>query len=107
MQSSVPPAYRVTNPKLAMFRFHGRRESTWEKRNDEVAERYRYLYDRDELLGCIPAIQGAIDESLFVHLTYNNNKCNYAVANALETTALLAGRRTPFSSQPVESAASR
>jgi uncharacterized protein YecE (DUF72 family) len=89
MQSSVPPAYRVTNPKLAMFRFHGRRESTWEKRNDEVAERYRYLYDRDELLGWIPAIQRAIDEAMFVHLTYNTNKCNYAVENALETTALL------------------
>jgi probable DNA metabolism protein len=89
MESSVPPVSEVTNEKLAMFRFHGRRESTWETRNDEVAERYRYLYERSQLEAWIPAIHRAMDAALEVHLTFNNNKWNYAVANALEMNELL------------------
>ena len=89
MESSVPPMSEVTNSNLAMFRFHGRRESTWETRNDEVAERYRYLYERNQLEAWIPAIHRAMDAALEVHLTFNNNKWNYAIANAVEMNALL------------------
>ncbi len=91
MESSVPAISEVTNSNLAMFRFHGRRESTWETRNDEVAERYRYLYERKQLEAWIPAIERAMDKSLEVHLTFNNNKWNYAVANAVEMNELLLG----------------
>ena len=89
MESSVPPLARVTNPSLAMFRFHGRRTATWEIRNDEVAERYRYLYDRAELRSWSSIIGRTIDQALNVHLTFNNNKWNYAIANALEMTEML------------------
>ncbi len=89
MESSVPPVMEVTNSELAMFRFHGRRESTWEAKNDEVAERYRYLYGREQLKQWIPAIERAMDKALNVHLTFNNNKWNYAIANALEMNELL------------------
>ncbi len=89
MVSSVPPAMEITNPELAMFRFHGRRESTWETRNDEVAERYRYLYDRSQLDAWVPIIQRAAEQAMTVHLTFNNNKWNYAIANALEMGELL------------------
>ncbi len=84
MVSSVPPIMEVTNPAIAMFRFHGRRESTWETRNDEVAERYRYLYQRSQLDKWVPTIQRAAERAMTVHLTFNNNKWNYAIANALE-----------------------
>ncbi len=89
MESSVPPEMEVTNPRLAMFRFHGRRTETWERHNDEVAERYRYLYDKAQLRGWLPVIERAIDEAMNVHLTFNNNKWNYAVANAIETNEML------------------
>lgn len=89
MESSVPPVMEITNPELAMFRFHGRRESTWEAKNDEVAERYRYLYDRSQLEAWVPAIERAMDKAMRVHLTFNNNKWNYAIANALEMTETL------------------
>jgi uncharacterized protein YecE (DUF72 family) len=82
----------VTNPELAMFRFHGRRESTWETHNSEVAERYRYLYDGEQLVAWLPAIERAVVESMNVHLTFNNNKWNYAVANALEMTEVVASK---------------
>jgi uncharacterized protein YecE (DUF72 family) len=72
-----------------MFRFHGRRESTWETRNDEVAERYRYLYERSQLDMWVPIIQRAAEQAMTVHLTFNNNKWNYAIANALEIGAAL------------------
>ncbi len=75
-----------------MFRFHGRRESTWEAKNDEVAERYRYLYDRRQLEAWVPATGRAMDEAKRVHLTFSNNKWNYAIANALEMTETLLGR---------------
>ena len=89
MESSVPPVMEVTNPALVMFRFHGRRESTWEARNDEVAERYRYLYDQAQLKAWLPAIERAIGSAMQVHLTFNNNKWNYAIANAAEMNELL------------------
>lgn len=89
MESSVPPMMEVTNPKLAMFRFHGRRIETWERHNDEVAERYRYLYDRAQLFGWKSIIDRAIDQAMNVHLTFNNNKWNYAIANALEMTDIM------------------
>ncbi|HUQ99268.1 MAG TPA: TIGR03915 family putative DNA repair protein [Gemmatimonadaceae bacterium] len=89
MESSVPSVMEVTNPALAMFRFHGRRESTWEAKNDEVAERYRYLYSPEQLSLWVPAIHRAMDKAMRVHLTFNNNKWNYAMANALEMNELL------------------
>lgn len=91
-ESSVPPVMEVTNPELAMFRFHGRRESTWEAKNDEVAERYRYLYNRSQLEAWVPAIEKAMDKAMRVHLTFNNNKWNYAIANAVEMTETLLNR---------------
>jgi uncharacterized protein YecE (DUF72 family) len=89
LESSVPPIMEVTNPRLAAFRFHGRRVATWEARNEEVAERYRYLYERDQLDLWRPAIERAIEKAMTVHLTFNNNKWNYAVANALEMNDLM------------------
>ena len=84
MESSMPPLLEVTNSELAIFRFHGRRESTWEARNDSVIERYRYLYTKEQLGDWLPSIERAINESRRVHLTFNNNYWNYATTNARE-----------------------
>src|SRR5258705_778586 len=48
-KSSVPPDVAVTSPDLAVVRFHGRNAATWEAKNITPAERFRYLYSRDEL----------------------------------------------------------
>ncbi len=84
MESSMPPTVEVTHTDLAIFRFHGRRETTWETRNDSVIERYRYLYTKEQLVEWIPSIERAINESRRVHLTFNNNYWNYATTNARE-----------------------
>ena len=56
MQSSMPPTVAVTDPRLAVFRLHGRRVATWEAKNDPVTERYRYLYDREQLRAWLPDV---------------------------------------------------
>jgi probable DNA metabolism protein len=91
-ESSVPPTMKVTNPELAIIRFHGRRTATWESRHDDVAERFRYLYSGEQLEGWLGTLTRTIDEARRVHLTYNNNKWNYAATNAVEMNAIMAGR---------------
>ena len=86
-ESSVPPVVSVTNPDLAIIRFHGRRAATWEARHEDVTERFRYLYSREELHGWLDGFSRMIDEARRVHLTFNNNKWNYAATNAVEMNA--------------------
>ena len=90
MRSSMPPTAAITDPRLAVFRFHGRRVSAWEAKNDPVTERYRYLYDRDELRGWLPAVLETAFNVARVHMTFNNNHANYATTNAAEMAALVA-----------------
>jgi hypothetical protein len=45
----LPPIVAVTSPSLAVVRFNGRRTETWEANGIPVVERFRYLYDTDEL----------------------------------------------------------
>ena len=89
MESSMPPVMQVTNPRLAIIRLHGRRESTWEARNDIVTERYRYLYQREQLEAWLPGVHHAAFEALNVHLIFNNNHANYATTNAVEMHELV------------------
>ena len=89
-ESSMPPTVAVTDPRLAVFRFHGRRVATWEAKNDPVTERYRYLYDRAELRAWLPSILETAFNVARVHMTFNNNHANYATTNAAEMAELVA-----------------
>ena len=84
MQSSMPPTVAVTDPRLAVFRLHGRRVATWEAKNDPVTERYRYLYDREQLREWLPDVFRTAFNVARVHMTFNNNHANYATTNAAE-----------------------
>jgi uncharacterized protein YecE (DUF72 family) len=88
-KSSVPPVVAVTSPELAVFRFHGRRADTWEKRDVSPAERFRYLYDEDELADWVPAIRDAAQKTKESHVLMNNCFSNYGTTNALEISRLL------------------
>lgn len=89
MDSSVPPTIGVTSPTLAFVRLHGRRAETWEKRNDVVTERYRYLYDDRQLGSWTMPIIDIAKQHQGVHVLFNNNHGNYATTNALEMGELL------------------
>ena len=89
-KSSVPPELLVTSSDLALVRFHGRNADTWEKKGITPAERFRYLYSRDELAEWLPKIREAAGQAREVHLMFNNCYANYGTTNALEMSAMLA-----------------
>ncbi|HSL32353.1 MAG TPA: DUF72 domain-containing protein [Candidatus Limnocylindrales bacterium] len=88
-KSSVPPQLLVTSPDLALVRFHGRNAENWEKKGITPAERFRYLYSKDELSEWVPRIDEAAREAKEVHLMFNNCYANYGTTNAREIAALL------------------
>jgi uncharacterized protein YecE (DUF72 family) len=89
MPSSVPPVVAITSPQLAIFRLHGRRADTWERAVHPVSERYRYLYDRDELASWVPRVIDAAARADHVHVVFNNCYANYGTSKALEMAAML------------------
>ena len=89
-RSSLPPMTVVTSPRLAVVRFHGRRTETWEKQGIPVVERFRYLYDNDELGEWVPRVREAAKAAKNVHVLMNNCYANYGTTNAREIAALLA-----------------
>ena len=94
-RSSIPPIVAVTSPELALVRFHGRRTETWEKPNVPTVERFRYLYDRDELAEWVPRIRDAASKARETHVLMNNCYANYGAANAREIAALLQDLELP------------
>ncbi len=89
-KSSLPPVVAVTSPDLAIVRFHGRNRDTWEAKNITPAERFRYLYDEDELKEWVPKIRKAAKEAKETHVLMNNCFSNYGSTNAREMAKLLA-----------------
>jgi uncharacterized protein YecE (DUF72 family) len=90
-RSSVPPVVATTTPGLAVVRFHGRRTATWESMAGlPTVERFRYLYDRDELREWVPRVVEAASQAEDVHVLMNNCYANYGSTNARELAALLA-----------------
>lgn len=88
-KSSVPPVTAVTSPDLAVFRFHGRRTDTWEKPNIPPNERFRYLYDEDELADWATRIAEAARSTRESHALMNNCSGNYGTTNASQLAELL------------------
>ncbi len=86
--SSVPPVVAFTAP-LAMVRFHGRNQETWEKKGITTAEKFRYLYDRSELVPWVARIRELAQQAQDVHVVMNNCYGDYAVRNARDLSELL------------------
>src|SRR5256714_4078676 len=89
-KSSVPPVGIQTNEKLAVFRFHGRNNENWEKKGIQPSERFRYLYDEDELADWTPKIAAIAKQTQQTHVVYNNCFSNYGTTNAREAALILA-----------------
>jgi len=79
----------VTNPDLAVVRFHGRSDSTWADTSRSAAERFRYLYTREELAELAKPLAEIAREARETHLLMNNCYRDYAVRNAAELRDLL------------------
>ena len=83
------PVVVATTSRLSVVRFHGRADDTWNKRGITAAERFRYLYDDDELRTWVPRVQQLAEDSEEEHLLMNNCYRDYGVRNAADLTRLL------------------
>lgn len=93
MKSSLPATPIVTSTRLVVVRLHGRREETWEQRNEITSERYRYLYDAAELTAWVQPVLDVAAQAPETHVIFNNCYGNYAPTNAIEFSALLEAAR--------------
>jgi uncharacterized protein YecE (DUF72 family) len=89
--SGLETVTAVTSGDLAVVRFHGRADGTWNSKSRSAAERFRYLYDLDELREWTPRIRRLADDARDVHLLMNNCYQDYGVRNAADLYHLLAG----------------
>lgn len=87
--SGLPSVVAATSA-LAVVRFHGRADDTWDKRGISAAERFRYLYDEVELRDWVPHVERLAEASDEVHLLMNNCYRDYGVRNAADLGRLLA-----------------
>lgn len=84
------PRLAAATTDLAVVRFHGRADDTWNARTTTAAERFRYLYDRRQLrpwVGRVVELARAANE---VDVLMNNCYQDYGVRNAADMTDLLA-----------------
>jgi uncharacterized protein YecE (DUF72 family) len=88
-KSSLPATAEVTDPKLAMVRFHGRDPKAWVKKT--VQERFRHRYKPEELQEWVPRIEHLADNAERVQALMNNCYSDDAVVGARQLTALLQG----------------
>jgi uncharacterized protein YecE (DUF72 family) len=79
----------ITTENLSVVRLHGRRSELWGARDAQVVEKYRYLYDREELEDWLAVILELAEQTEQLHVVFNNCYANYGTTNALEMTGML------------------
>lgn len=88
--NSIPAVWEATSSEVAVVRLHGRNAATWNiKGAASSAERFNYIYSRDELSGLAEPIRALADAASEVHVVFNNNMSNYAQQNAAELMEIL------------------
>jgi uncharacterized protein YecE (DUF72 family) len=88
--ATMPPHVVVTDPRLAVLRFHGHNRQKWYVKGARSStERFDYLYRQETLEEWVPRIRDLAGEAEEVHVLFNNNRSNYAVANGLQIARLL------------------
>jgi len=92
----VPPIYAVTNPRLAVVRFHGRNAETWYRFTGKTGERFNWEYRREELEEWRPKLLRAAAEAQEVHVFFNTNYGNQGPRNAVLLMDLLGIEHPPL-----------
>ena len=92
----VPPIYAVTNPRLAVVRFHGRNAETWYRFTGKTGERFNWEYRREELEEWRPKLLRAAAEAQEVHVFFNTNYGNQGPRNAVILMDLLGIEHPPL-----------
>jgi uncharacterized protein YecE (DUF72 family) len=88
--AKLPTVLQATTGDLAVVRFHGRADDTWDARTGSAAERFRYLYSKRQLRAWVPKLEELAGQAREVHALMNNCYRDYGVRNAAELQAMLA-----------------
>jgi len=87
--SKLPTVLEVTNDELAVVRFHGRADDTWNARTGSAAERFRYLYSRQQLRPWAKKLESLGQQAREVHALMNNCYRDHGVRNAADLRAMV------------------
>ena len=77
--SKLPTVLEVTDDDLAVVRFHGRADDTWDVRTGSAAERFNYLYSKQQLRPWAKKLERLAAEAREVHALMNNCYQDYGV----------------------------
>ena len=80
LRGLMPPTSEVTS-EIGYFRFHGRNKAKWWE-HEEPAQRYDYLYSREELSEWVPRIRKVEGKTKKTYIFTNNHFQAKAVQNA-------------------------
>ncbi|MGC9974776.1 MAG: DUF72 domain-containing protein, partial [Gaiellaceae bacterium] len=106
--TAIPTVAELTSD-TAYVRFHGRNAATWHHRGGKAAERFDYLYTREELSEWIEPLRELAGRARQLFAVFNNNNSSpppgplerplaQAPANALMLRQLLLEAGVPVSS---------
>lgn len=84
----MPPIAPATSP-LGYVRFHGRNAGTWSARTVSAADRFDYLYSRDELDDWREPVVHLAEQTERTWVMFNNCKYDYAPRNARDMAEIL------------------
>jgi uncharacterized protein YecE (DUF72 family) len=87
--SKLPTVLEVTDDQLAVVRFHGRADDTWDVRTGSAAERFNYRYSKQQLRPWAKKLERLGSEARTVHALMNNCYRDHGVDNAAELRAML------------------
>jgi uncharacterized protein YecE (DUF72 family) len=87
--SKLPTVLEVTDDELAVVRFHGRADDTWDARTGSAAERFNYLYSKQQLRPWAKKLEHLAGEAREVHALMNNCYRDHGVNNAAELRRML------------------
>jgi uncharacterized protein YecE (DUF72 family) len=82
----IPTVVALTSP-IAYVRFHGRNAETWNKRGGSAAERFDYLYPRDELQEWVEPLRELAQEAEQAFALFNNNSSSPSPGGELQRVA--------------------
>lgn len=97
---SVPPVYAVTNPKLAIIRFHGRNYQTWYKFTGSSRDRFNWEYKTEELEEWHQKIDSAMEAAESVHIFFNTNYADQGPRNAYRLMDMFEIPHPPLPTDP-------
>src|SRR6185312_3071926 len=97
---SVPPVYGLTNPKLAIIRFHGRNYQTWYKFTGSSRDRFNWEYQTEELEEWRQKIDSAVQAAESVHIFFNTNYADQGPRNAYRLMDMFEIPHPPLPADP-------